>query len=229
MTLYTRFLSWLLWLANARMSSCSNRDAAYAIKERILRRLGQLVGEDIQHIKRECYGCEGSGYYYSGEDCYRCGGTGVWDEKWIRLERWQLAGRIFHRPAGRMSRPMNGMVTVEGRIEHNRPNPAACWDALLWLALLFDRQFFWRELTSTRGHRQLWRPMLGLQALVFEIKTRSYRLRRVIMIRRQCSMCGQQWTRWFNRGSLYDCPECAQKHRLAVANGTMSDDDDLPF
>jgi hypothetical protein len=224
MTIIARFLGWLLWHANAVMGSSVDRFAAYAIKERILRRHGSLVGEDIQHIKRECYGCRGSGYYYAGEECYRCGGTGVYDEKWIRLERWELGGHIFHRPIGNMARPMNGMVTVEGRIYHDDRNHAASSDALLWLALVFDRRFFWRQFSRSRGYHELWRPMLGLQALVFEIRPRSW-FRQHVAARRNCMNCHRDFWRLFNRGSHHTCPACAERSRLKLAYI----DDDLPF
>jgi len=217
---WTKFLAWLLWHANAVMGSSVDRFAAYAIKERILRRWGRLVGEDIQHIKRECYSCDGSGYYYAGEDCWLCGGTGIYDEKWIRLERWEFGGHIFHRPIGNMWPPMNGMVTVEGRIYHTDRNDAASNDALLWLALLFDRRFFSQQLTRARGHRELWRPMLALQALVFELRPRS-RFRQFVIARRNCIMCHRDFWRLFNRGSHHQCAACSAQH-LAV-------DDELPF
>lgn len=219
-----RFLSRLLWLANAQMSSCIDRTAGYAIKERILRRWGALVGEDIQHIKRMCYGCDGSGEYWTGADCYRCAGSGIYDEKWIRLERWELAGRVFHRPAGYMSRPMNGMVTVEGRIIHERPNLRACEEALFWLALMFDRSLFRRMMMSGRAYGSLWMPLRGLQALVFETRA----IVRRIAFRRSCMTCGRHWIRWFERGRIHKCPQCVTRTGT-LAYSSAGDDDDLPF
>jgi len=221
-----RLLSRLLWHANAVMGSSSDRFAAYAIKERILRRWGSLVGEDIQHIKRMCYSCEGSGFYYADEDCWRCRGTGVYDEKWVRLERWEFGGHVFHRPIGNMARPMNGMVTIEGRIYHDDRNLAASRDALLWLSLVFDRGFFWREFRSSRGFRELWRPMLGLQALLFELRPAS-RFRQYVIARRNCMSCHRDFWRLFNRGGHHTCPNCATR-RLANA-APFDTDDDLPF
>lgn len=215
-----RLLAWLLWHANAAMRSSSDRVAAYAIKERILRRHGRFVGEDIQHIKRECYGCSGWGKDDGGFTCDRCYGTGIWDERWVKLERWEFGGHIFHRPIANVARPMNGVATVEGIIRHDDRNGLASAEALLWLALVYDRRLFWSELRSCRRFGVSRYPLLTLQLMVFEAGTRI----KPIVARRSCISCGESWIRWFNRGSWHTCPSCARRmSTLSMA------DDDLPF
>jgi hypothetical protein len=208
-----RFLSWLLWLANARMRTAYDSERAYRMKDRILRRFGQSVGEDIQRISRMCYSCDGSGSYDFDEDCRRCRGTGVFDERWFRLERWELGGRIFHRPAGMIARPMNGMVTIEGKIYHDTVPHRASSEAFLWLALFLDPPLWWKNFRGSRSSDWQWRPMLAAQIVVFEL--------RQIFATRVCGTCQR---RFFLRGTGWMiCKTCRAPSALAVA------DDDLPF
>lgn len=213
-----KFLSWLLWLANARMSMAQDRERAYAIKDRMLRRFGRVVGEDIQHITRMCYSCDGSGRWNGdGSRCYRCGGNGIWDERWFRLERWEFGGRIFHRPAGSMARPMNGMVTIEGKIYHETVPHRASAEAFLWLALFADPGLWWKNFRGSRHSGWQWTPMLALQAIVFELRTK--------FSRHTCGRCGRRFFRW-GSGWLY-CRSC--RAPLTAPFSVADADDDLPF
>lgn len=217
-----RFLSWLLWLANSDMGSCGNRERAYAIKERILRRWARLVGDDFQYIKRECYGCDGTGEYSSFEECHRCNGTGIYDTKWIRLERWDLGGRIFHRPTGRiMSRDVpDGANIIRGVIRHESVDSIVANEALLWLAFIFDLGLWWHLMTTSRRMDGLWRPMTGLQALVWIVR---HRWQDTVQHPR-CFSCRERFWR-FGKPSHPYCPTC-----LARQNALAFDaDDDLPF
>lgn len=95
----------------------------YRLKEAILRTHGKIVGEDVQHIRKVCWGCGGSGwieehsYSMPSDDCDKCRGTGVYSERWIVLERWEMAGLIFHRPVGSTEKRT---ATIEGLITHRR-------------------------------------------------------------------------------------------------------------
>lgn len=231
-----RFLGWWLWLANARMGSTISRetkDRAYAVKDRLLRRFGRLIGEDIQHIVRVCYTCEGSGWYEHGDPCRRCGGTGIWSERWFRLERWQLGNRVFHRPVGPMARPMNGMVTIEGRIYHEDTRGRASTEAFLWLMLFMSPAVWWREMTHG-GRYCGWqfRPMLALQVVVAE-------LRRLVdrFTPRRC-YCGRRWIVGFGGPGWMICYYCRgerpEKPRSVFSGfrpGAFAApvEDDLPF
>jgi hypothetical protein len=218
-----RFLSWLLWLANARMRTAYDSERAYRMKDRILRRFGKIVGEDIQRISRICYSCDGSGSYDFDEDCRRCRGTGVFDERWFRLERWELGGRIFHRPAGMIARPMNGMVTIEGKIYHDTVPHRASAEAFLWLALFADPELWWANFRGSRHSGWQRTPMLALQAVLFELRMK--------FSRKRCPTC---YRSFFTRGTgwVY-CRSCRaamaseSKRQLATLGATA--DDDLPF
>jgi sulfatase maturation enzyme AslB (radical SAM superfamily) len=119
----------------ARANSCppmNFRQEFYAIKQHILKMFGRIVGEDIQRIERRCWN------YYCDDDCDRCGGTGIYSCSYYRLERWELSGRIFHRPAERiLSKPVHW--NIDGKIEHKRwLNAKKCAAALF---ILFAPRF----------------------------------------------------------------------------------------
>jgi hypothetical protein len=219
-----RFLSRLLWLANARMQRCSLRFEAYQVKDRILRRHGHLVGHDIQHIVKRCYDCGGAGEYEDGCRCYRCSGTGVFDEFWVRLERWEFAGRIFHRPIDRMSRPRfrDGRPVIEGRIAHAHVADGAGDEAILWLLLFYDRRAWRRLMRSSVRWTERVGPMLWLQWAWWKARMYANRLRP-----RSCHHCGRSFVRPFKwQGSYFLCFACADMR----ARGPLVDaDDDLPF
>jgi hypothetical protein len=160
-----RLLSWLLRHANAHPPATRSKEF-YALKDRLLRRYAAHVGSDVQRIAAPCWGrypgpCE-------GDRCPRCGGTGVYAERFIALERWNFAGRIFHRPVG----PARSReVTIEGRIEHRGVAYRTAQEAALWLALLCDRRLFWGLLSREgRPCGWQWRPMLALRVVVFEAR-----------------------------------------------------------
>lgn len=95
----------------------------YKLKEAILRTYGKLVGEDVQHIRKVCWGCGGSGWinepHFSMplDLCDKCRGTGTYSERWILLERWEIGGLIFHRPVGPTEKRT---ATIEGLVKHRR-------------------------------------------------------------------------------------------------------------
>ena len=201
-------ISWLLWHANADPGF--HRRDFYAMKDRLLARYGRVVGHDVQRIQQPCYGtswdmtCKGAG-------CPRCGGTGIWSERWVLLERWDLAGRTFHKPVG-PAHP-RAVDFIDGYIRHQPRNYRASRDAQLWLALLFDWRLFRRLLTTSRMARWQWRPLLALQSIVFEVR---------LWTRVQRCHCGR---RYFSlRTGWLICPRCR-----AVPVGASIDDEDLPF
>lgn len=201
-----RLVGWLLALANAD-PGCHRRDF-YALKDRLLKKYGRVVGEDVQRIVDHCWGDTQQGC--EGKSCRRCGGTGFWRDRWFLLERWELGGRTFHRPAG-PAKP-RAVDYIAGYIRHNPRNLRACREALLWLALLFDCRLFWLALTSSRTHGWHWRPMLALQSVVFRVH---------IYTRRHQCYCGKMfWT----RGSGWQiCQAC--RRALHSREGF----DELPF
>lgn len=219
-----RPLAWLLGLGNARARGSSLDREFYALKDRLLRKYGTRDGVDIQHIKRECWGYEEDGKCL-GKGCRRCGGSGVWDEKWIELERWAIGGRVFHRPSGfRYSAPSADDLfaprnVIEGLITHYDVSYRASSEARLWLFLLFDRRAWRHEIGRSRACGWQWRPMLALQAIVFEI-----RMALALPWNRRC-LCGRRIIRPFSRQYHFACRRCDVRRAAFV--GSL--DDNLPF
>jgi hypothetical protein len=218
-SLKRRFLSWLLYLANARGSITPRRKEFYAMKDRLLRKYGKRIGEDIQHIAHECYGWGFDGC--DGLTCQKCNGSGVHHHSYVTLERWEFAGRIFHSAPKPIGYTLPKNINIEGRIRHE-----IAWkksgDAMLWLAFFCDQRFFWHCLTSSRFMGWQWRPMLALQAVVFQMSTHFRRWRP-----RNCNTCGKRFIRPFESGYWFACRRCSPPLRLRVA--LTVEDDDLPF
>src|SRR2546430_712949 len=97
-----RILALLLHYANANPPW--NRTEFYSLKNRLLIRYAKFRGYDLQIIKKECWGpLDPDGDYgdhtgCQGRFCPHCGGTGIFDVRWVRLERWQWGRYLFHRP-----------------------------------------------------------------------------------------------------------------------------------
>jgi hypothetical protein len=111
------------------------RERFYALKREILLAHAHQQGFDIQHIVKKCWNCGGTGRVYAYDDetdeCMRCDGTGIYQERWVLLGRYSLAGSVFHCPAGYIPDP-GTKPTIEGLIEH-RASPHA-WEAFCCLA-----------------------------------------------------------------------------------------------
>lgn len=206
-----RILSKLLWLANSD-PPCS-RKRFYAMKDVILKLWGEPDGYDVQRIVKACWGDrwwddEGDEANGCGPGCRRCGGTGVWEEKFIRLERWKLAGRNFHSNPTRISRPDKsgetayGPVTIDGRIGHKRPGRIAD-EAMLWLALLTGHwRLLWIETAHVYRYGRTWFPLLNLACLAW------FAARLYGRVKRQRCHCGQTYRQWFSSGGWCVCREC---------------------
>jgi hypothetical protein len=221
--LILRVLGWWLGLANANVGGSIMGRRFYDLKDRLLRKYATRDGSDLQYLKDICWGYADEAAC-AGKSCRRCGGTGVWSERWIELERWNLGGRIFHRPNGPIrvgveSAKEFARNIIDGRIQHRGVSYRASDEARLWLMLAFDRRMWWSEVRSHRACGWQWMPMHALQSVVFQLRMILDRVRP-----RTCS-CGQTWRPWFDKQGWCICRDCrAGFGRLATA-----DDDDLPF
>lgn len=130
-------LSLVLKHANATPPAHA-REEFYALKQAILERYGIRCGYDVQEIVHKCWG-----YRYDPCDanCEKCDGTGIFEKKVILLERWQLAGQVFHRPLQRLPVAFSEVApTIHGKIAHRiRRLGFACWRVL---SILFRPQFY---------------------------------------------------------------------------------------
>ncbi len=103
------------------------RQEFYALKQAILEAYGQRDGDDIQEIVKPCWGYR---YAPCDEHCDKCGGTGTYERKLVHLERWNLGGLVFHRPARYLAFTV-WPISIKGRIEHKPSRFAfAAWRAL---------------------------------------------------------------------------------------------------
>lgn len=181
-----------------------NRTEFYALKERLLRKHGKCVGGDIQEIRKECWGPWGDQYGERagclGAKCHRCNGTGVFEIKWISLERWEWCGYVFHRPAFRLyAIPDIGTVTIFGRIEHEHSGQI-CSEAALWLYLLCGEwRLFWQELSTHSYHRCRFYPLLNIQRLMFKAR---------LKFGIQKCWCGKKFFHWGSGWQV--CKKCRE-------------------
>jgi hypothetical protein len=214
---FARVLASVLVCANSSPPTC-HREEFYRMKDAILSKHGKLIGTDLQHIVKPCWG-EWEERGCVGDGCRRCGGTGVYAEKWIILERWELGARIFHRPMeATMIRP-NGPVTIEGRLTHERWPGHQPTEAALWLALVFDRRLFCRMMFVPSSCACGWflLPLVNLSRVFFRARMFAVRFRG------QRCYCGRTFRRWFGRGGWCVCRRCRKPR------GHVWTEQEIPF
>ena len=218
-----RILTWLLVRANAKPPN-GHREGFYAMKDQLLRRFGRMIGAEWQHIHKRCWSCE-DGVRDDGDSCWKCGGTGIYQHTWVLLQRWEIGGAIFHRPVYRTTLDPHEVLMIHGYITHPEYR-ADTTEALLWLALLFDRRLFWGLLRGGSPLDWSWRrPLSVLHRGCFWVRTGWSRFWRDVVepLRpRRCDKCRHHFVRAWNP-SWYLCPACAyvqSQERRA---------DDIPF
>jgi len=195
----------LLHYANAHPPL--DRAAFYALKDRLLRKHARFARHQIQEIRKECCGpwnreldCRAG---CPGEKCPCCGGTGVYDIRWVRLERWEWAGYTFHIPAGDTRQipspyPPDGMI--RGRIEHASYGRKSR-EAVLWLYLLCGEwRMLWRSLIGSCSCGRYWWPLLNVQRVVMHLS--------MWLSWRKC-WCGRWYPTWGSGWCV--CQKCRNK------------------
>lgn len=182
----------------------------YAIKERLLRRYGRITDYEWQEIRKECWGPWGREYGErqgcQGAKCPHCRGTGVFDIRWVNLERWEWSGHVFHRPHwSTRTPPAVGTVKFFGRIEHNA-NHQKSREAALWLYLLCGEwRVFWNTLRYSCCCTRRAYPMLWLQWAVMNMS--------MWLSWRRC-WCGRWFPTW---GSGWQCcRRCRKPRRIEI-------------
>lgn len=116
--LHDRIIARLLWAANTR-PPFGHRDEFYAMKSSLLARYATISGLDIQHIRKKCWSCNGTGRYSTKDRCRKCWGSGIYREFYVYLSRWEFAGHVFHRPIRLRDKINNAeTVTIEGYVQH---------------------------------------------------------------------------------------------------------------
>ncbi len=210
-----RLLAKLLHIANANPPHPSRE--FYSLKERLLNRYGRLADWEWQEIRKECWGPWGDRYGErigcQGAKCPRCGGTGVFDVRWVLLERWEWCGYVFHRPVPerdtrtKPERP----VAIVGRIEHRNYGHKSR-EAALWLYLLCGEwRLFWRTMTASSACNPGWLPLCRVNKMA--MRTSMW------LSWRKC-WCGKWFPTW---GSGWMC--CRKCRKPSTANEI----EDIPF
>lgn len=187
----------LLFLANSRPPIW--KQEFYELKDKIIKRYGTPAGFDVQHIRKECYECEGTGkilktvmlygepWLGKGASCWKCNETGVYTEFWTHLLRFRVGRRLFHQPEKKycsdpemnLQRPM-----IEGYVEHKTPKYYLNAEAFYWLALIFDTRLFYKHFGHVGHLSRKFTPLVVLGTFVFwmrhlksDIKFRMWKFR----------------------------------------------------
>ncbi len=116
MNIFNYYLGELLFLANVNKPS---RHIYFPLKDKILNRFGVHIGYDLQHVKKECYTCNGTGWYTVRDRCYNCR-DGIYSEFWCKLSSYELGNRKFYIPSQKYyMKPSDMTVNIEGIIKNN--------------------------------------------------------------------------------------------------------------
>lgn len=206
------FVGWLLRIANAHPRITQRHDF-YELKDALLSRFGeQMAHWDLQHIVKPCWGPGQEGCLK--EHCRRCMGTGIYEQKWVRLNRWIVGNNVFHRPVETFYRNPMMAPTIKGYVRHCSVDPLDSGEAQLWLYLIFGRPLFWDALIHggaflTPGPR----PLLLMQCLAFRARGEWHRW----IPQRRCR-CGRWIWRPFrgHRSIWFICSRCDSQMRGCV-------------
>lgn len=143
-------IGWLLHHAN-QCPPYWLRTEFYSLKEWVCVRFGLWERAELQHIVKECWDCDSRSVVVRGcRSCLTRGKRpGIYDEFWVRLERWTVGKYAFHKPTLRYwSKPEWAGVEIEGYIRHDKNRRWVSMECFLWLALLFDRHSFRRAMRN---------------------------------------------------------------------------------
>lgn len=205
MSIKLKILAWLLYNANTNPGFIYKK-SFYNIKDQILKKYGELIGHDIQHIKKPCFACDSTGifkcHWKLPETCWRCGGSGVYEEFFVLLSVYRLGKYEFHLPRERTYSPKYYWVDPENKAIRRRiydyiSHSATRWstDCRLCLYFIYHPKLFFKILGSI-GYSQK-TPLSFMCNCFFELNPRR-RIRRI-----------KQWVRFYywsfkNRNSRFD-------------------------
>lgn len=173
-------IGWLLNLANALRAG----ERFYVMKTKILFRYGRFTGLKWQLIRHECHNCSNQQPNYR---CQKCGGSGTY--RWGRhvLLQYQVGRHTFHKPTGHTWNGGEELADIIGKITHPHPG-AAGYEALLLLALFFDRPLFKWFFTSFYRPGFYLYPLANLQRLYHLARRIRWQLIHKFPVKR-CRLC----------------------------------------
>lgn len=143
------------------------RDEFYRVKDRILKLCGRKVGEDLQHIYKECWHCNRWDCYnceaLDGK-CCKCLDTGIYRQFWSRLAIYRVGRYRFHLPIEKLYEKPSEPVTITDYIKHEeRGTYEQRCELALWLILFFDPLWLLKNLRKAAYHPTMAKyPMCAL-------------------------------------------------------------------
>lgn len=206
-------LATLLHYANSQPPWQFKREF-YAVKKRLLTKHATPDGADVQHLPgKQCWTCEGTGWYSKGRLCDKCSGTGWYKSpKWVCLDRHRWGKYVFHMP-GEVSytKPEPDITRIVGYVEHKSYGKLSD-EAFAWLCLLCGEwRLLWRWLNASYYTSFPWWPWLSVQWAIGEV---SYHWERY---NRKCVGCGKR----IGVQESWRCDACYEPHK--------SVSEDIPF
>lgn len=166
-------LSTLLHYAN-RDIPYSAKEQFYEIKKEILKKHGRVIGTEYQHIKKECYRCDGTGVFHPNwrpsESCWSCMGSGIYEELVIHLALYQFGKYQFHIPYHRIpifkKEDLPSVNFIEGYINHKAPRYNIGLEFTLWLLMFYNFKAFRKAMLSSRRLKPV-TPLVLIQTSIF--------------------------------------------------------------
>jgi hypothetical protein len=150
----------LLWF---RLANSNPTRDFYAFKDRFLKRYATPDGYDLQKVDQFCWGCDGSGMFAPRRPCWRCDGSGIHktNEHW--LQRYDLAGAIYHKPVTHAEvyhahdfKYPEPKREFEGRIRHDEVDSKVARRAFLRLLVRHEPETFYRHVCDAIKARAYW-------------------------------------------------------------------------
>lgn len=194
MKVILNLLGFVLHIANSDPPRLRQpRDDFFDLKDAILKRYGTLLTAEIQHIKKECWLCGGSGKFerWDGnfEPCRKCGGTGIFDEFWVILSKYRLGRHCFHMPVVKYHRrdlDAKGYRSPEGQmingyVVHGHYRYHLSCECFYWLTLFFNPRFFLRSIGCSKCLGPRFTPMVLMGNGIYSIKNGFRQLKRGFM------------------------------------------------
>lgn len=175
----TLILSTLLHYANRDIPHLGRKEF-YAIKKEILKKHGRVIDTQYQHIKKECYSCDGTGIFYPEfrpkEPCWKCR-NGVYEEFVAYLALYQFGKYTFHIPYHKVYIYKDGDLPkvdfIKGYIHHKAPNYGIGRESALLLLLFYDFKTFKRVIRSSQLYRPR-TPLVIIQWVIFFFRHKQY-------------------------------------------------------
>jgi hypothetical protein len=208
-----KLLGFLLNLANR---GAHRRTDFYMLKDRLLKQHGTFLCTDVQHVKKLCWTCQGSGYA-DGQLCWHCR-DGVYDEFWTLLDKYGIGGYTFHLPRNKLGYdPRQGELfeedaisvygeAIEGYITHDKPKYHLGEEAFWWLMWWFEPEYFMHYILRSGTYTgRIFTPMVRIAHSISWCRYRWFDFKDFLSYRCSCGKLAR--VMWWNIGKHQHCIE----------------------